>query len=91
MFGKTLRIHFVGIGGSGMNGMAELLANLGHSVSGSDLQASPVTERLRRHGIKVYEGHQAANVGEADVVVRSSAIPAAPPHWPMRPGSCRPR
>ncbi len=79
MFGKTLRIHFVGIGGSGMNGMAELLANLGHSVSGSDLQASPVTERLRRHGIKVYEGHQAANVGEADVVVRSSAIPAGNP------------
>ena len=59
--------------------MAELLANLGHSVSGSDLQASPVTERLRRHGIKVYEGHQAANVGEADVVVRSSAIPAGNP------------
>ncbi|MFB3853328.1 MAG: UDP-N-acetylmuramate--L-alanine ligase [Vicinamibacterales bacterium] len=79
MFGKTLRVHFVGIGGSGMNGIAELLANLGHIVSGSDLHKTEVTDRLLRHGITVFEGHSAGNVGGADVVVRSSAVPCDNP------------
>lgn len=74
MLGRTRRIHFVGIGGSGMNGIAELLANLGYLVSGSDLHRSEVTDRLTRHGIQVYEGHDARHVGEADVVVVSSAV-----------------
>ena len=74
MLGKTRRVHFVGIGGIGMSGIAELLANLGYAVSGSDRQASEVTERLASFGVRVDVGHAAANVGEADVVVFSSAI-----------------
>src|SRR3954449_3428197 len=74
MLGKTRRIHFVGIGGIGMSGIAELLANLGYVVSGSDEKRSVVTERLATLGIRVALGHDAANVGEADVVVVSSAV-----------------
>ncbi|RPJ64487.1 MAG: UDP-N-acetylmuramate--L-alanine ligase [Acidobacteria bacterium] len=74
MLGRTRRIHFVGIGGSGMNGIAELLANLGYSVSGSDAKRSAVTERLVSLGVRVHEGHDAAHVGDADVLVYSSAI-----------------
>jgi UDP-N-acetylmuramate--alanine ligase len=74
MLGKTRRIHFVGIGGIGMSGIAELLANLGYAVSGSDAKRSSVTDRLESLGVKVQAGHAAANVGEADVVVYSSAV-----------------
>ncbi len=74
MLGRTRRIHFVGIGGSGMNGIAELLANLGYSVSGSDARRSAVTDRLVSLGVRVHEGHDAAQVGDADVLVYSSAI-----------------
>ena len=74
MLGKTRRIHFVGIGGIGMSGIAELLANLGYGVSGSDEKRSSVTERLATLGIRVAYGHQPANVGDADVVVMSSAV-----------------
>jgi UDP-N-acetylmuramate--alanine ligase len=74
MLGRTRRIHFVGIGGSGMSGIAELLANLGYDVSGSDLKPSDVTDRLQTLGVRVRYGHQAANVGPADVVVVSSAV-----------------
>lgn len=75
LLGKTRRIHFVGIGGIGMSGMAELLANLGYAVSGSDIRASDTTRRLGANlGVTVYEGHRAANVGDADVVVFSSAV-----------------
>ncbi len=75
MLGKTRRIHFVGIGGIGMSGIAELLANLGFAVSGSDAKRSDVTARLEtKFGITVYEGHAADHVGEADVVVFSSAV-----------------
>ena len=75
MLGKTRRIHFVGIGGIGMSGIAELLANLGFVVSGSDAKRSDVTARLEeKSGVRVFEGHAAANVGEADVVVVSSAV-----------------
>ncbi|MBI4265514.1 MAG: UDP-N-acetylmuramate--L-alanine ligase [Acidobacteria bacterium] len=74
MLGRTRRIHFVGIGGIGMSGIAELLANLGYAVSGSDLKRSEVTARLESRGITVFEGHSPANVGGADVVVVSSAV-----------------
>src|SRR3954452_16808394 len=74
MLGRTRRIHFVGIGGIGMSGIAELLANLGYVVSGSDERRSTVTERLSTLGIRVAYGHAAANVGDADVVVMSSAV-----------------
>jgi UDP-N-acetylmuramate--alanine ligase len=74
MLGRTRRIHFVGIGGIGMSGIAELLANLGYEVSGSDLKASDVTDRLKTLGVRIALGHEAINVGSADVVVVSSAV-----------------
>src|ERR1700693_362706 len=74
MFAKIQRIHFVGIGGIGMSGIAEVLLNLGYKVSGSDLKASPVTQRLATLGAAVFEGHRAENITGADVVVASSAI-----------------
>ena len=75
MLGRTRRVHFVGVGGIGMSGIAELLANLGYEVTGSDAKRSDVTSRLESAcGVHVFEGHEAANVGEADVVVYSSAV-----------------
>src|SRR6185437_4119690 len=68
------RVHFIGIGGVGMSGIAEVLHNLGYAVSGSDRANSPTAQRLARLGLVVHEGHDAANVGDADVVVTSSAI-----------------
>jgi UDP-N-acetylmuramate--alanine ligase len=73
MFGKQ-RIHMVGIGGSGMSGIAEVLLDLGHIVSGSDLKESAVTQRLAELGAQIYIGHEAGNIGNADVVVISSAV-----------------
>ncbi len=72
--GRIRNIHFVGIGGAGMAGIAEVLLNLGYSVSGTDLKLTTVTERLRSLGARVAEGHAAENLGEADVVVVSSAV-----------------
>jgi UDP-N-acetylmuramate--alanine ligase len=77
--GKIRTIHFVGIGGAGMAGIAEVLLNLGYSVSGSDLKLTAVTERLRSLGAQVSAGHAAQNLGEADVVVVSSAVAADNP------------
>jgi UDP-N-acetylmuramate--alanine ligase len=74
VLGKTRHVHFVGIGGIGMSGIAELLANLGYDVSGSDEKRSSVTDRLATLGIRVAVGHDAANVGDSDVVVISSAV-----------------
>lgn len=74
MFRHVKKIHFIGIGGIGMSGIAEVLCNLEFSVSGSDAKKSKNTERLERAGATVYEGHAAENVGDAQVVVRSSAI-----------------
>jgi UDP-N-acetylmuramate--alanine ligase len=74
MFRKTQQIHLVGIGGSGMSGIAEVLLTLGYKVSGSDLQASDTTRRLEELGGRICIGHQEANVGEAQVVVISSAV-----------------
>jgi UDP-N-acetylmuramate--alanine ligase len=80
MLGRTRRVHFVGIGGMGMSGIAELLANLGYIVSGSDLAASETTDRLqRRFGVRVHQGHAAEHVADADVVVFSSAVAPANP------------
>jgi UDP-N-acetylmuramate--alanine ligase len=76
VLGKTRRIHFIGIGGIGMSGIAELLANLGYVVSGSDEKTSAVTDRLVTLGIRVALGHDASHVGDADVVVVSSAVRA---------------
>lgn len=77
--GRTRRIHFVGIGGIGMSGIAELLANLGYEVSGSDAKLSDLTERLGGLGVRITQGHDAAHVGNADVVVVSSAVRADNP------------
>jgi UDP-N-acetylmuramate--alanine ligase len=74
VLGKTRRIHFIGIGGIGMSGIAELLANLGYAVSGSDEKRSAATDRLAALGIAVGLGHRAAAVADADVVVVSSAV-----------------
>jgi len=73
-FGKTKHIHFVGIGGIGMSGIAELLLNLGYEVSGSDLKATRMTRRLAKRGGRIFIGHKRAQIEGADVVVFSSAV-----------------
>ena len=74
MFRRIQHVHFVGIGGIGMSGIAEVLVNLGYRVSGSDQKRSGVTDRLQQMAIEFTEGHAAENVGDAHVVVRSSAV-----------------
>ena len=74
MFANIQRVHFVGIGGIGMSGIAEVLLNLGYKVSGSDLKLSPVTERLQAMGAVVFEGHCPENITGSEVVVISSAV-----------------
>ncbi|MCG8687631.1 MAG: UDP-N-acetylmuramate--L-alanine ligase [Desulfobacterales bacterium] len=74
MYQPNYHIHFVGIGGIGMSGIAELLLNLGYTVSGSDLKLSHITERLESKGATVYKGHAKDNIREVNVVVTSSAI-----------------
>ncbi|UTW09946.1 UDP-N-acetylmuramate--L-alanine ligase [Pseudomonas benzenivorans] len=76
---RIRRIHFVGIGGAGMCGIAEVLLNLGYQVSGSDLKNSAVTERLEKFGAQIFIGHRAENAASADVLVVSSAINTANP------------
>jgi UDP-N-acetylmuramate--alanine ligase len=78
-FRNFQRIHLIGIGGSGMSGIAEVLLSSGYAVSGSDLKATPVTERLRRLGANIFEGHLAENVRGAHVVVVSSAVQSSNP------------
>ena len=77
--GDIDKIHFVGVGGTGMSGIAEVLSNLGYRVSGSDIKSSSVTDRLIALGVKVYFGHQAENVEDVDVVVTSSAVDRSNP------------
>ena len=72
-------IHFVGIGGAGMSGIAEVLLNLGYTISGSDLAAGPVLQRLGDLGIRVFVGHDASHVESADAVVTSTAVQADNP------------
>jgi UDP-N-acetylmuramate--alanine ligase len=76
---KPQRIHFVGIGGAGLSAIATVLLEQGYTVSGSDLHASPITERLARLGATIHIGHAALNLGQADLVVVSSAVPAGNP------------
>ncbi|MBD3867857.1 MAG: UDP-N-acetylmuramate--L-alanine ligase [Acidobacteria bacterium] len=74
MFRKARHLHFVGIGGTGMSGIAEVLVNLGYPVSGSDLSSNPATRRLKKMGARIHKGHRLSNLREADVVVISSAV-----------------
>src|ERR1700720_263863 len=74
MFAKIQRIHFVGIGGIGMSGIAEVLLNLGYKISGSDLKSSSVTQRLCGLGATIFEGHATGNIAGSEVVVTSSAV-----------------
>ena len=78
-FRKTQQIHLVGIGGAGMSGIAEVLLTMGYKVTGSDLHASETTRRLEELGGKIFIGHQESNVGEAQVVVISSAVATSNP------------
>ena len=74
MYGHTHRIHFIGVGGSGMSGLAEVLLNMGYQVTGSDLKSSDVTDRIVAAGGRVFLGHAASNIEGAQVVVYSSAV-----------------
>ncbi len=74
MFAKAQRVHFIGIGGIGMSGIAEILLTLGYAVSGSDLRQSSITDRLVSLGATIFQGHAAANVVGSGVVVTSSAV-----------------
>ena len=74
VLGKVKRVHFIGVGGIGMSGIAELLVNLGYQVSGSDMQRTEITDRLESLGARVAHGHDARNVSDAEVVVYSSAV-----------------
>jgi UDP-N-acetylmuramate--alanine ligase len=74
LFAPSQRIHFIGIGGIGMSGIAEILLTMGYSVSGSDLKRSAVTDRLLGMGARIFEGHAASNASASDVVVTSSAV-----------------
>ncbi|MDQ5879240.1 MAG: UDP-N-acetylmuramate--alanine ligase, partial [Pseudomonadota bacterium] len=76
---KVKHIHFVGVGGSGMSGIAEVLANLGFTVSGSDIAESAVTRRLAGQGVQVRIGHAGDNIAAADAVVVSTAVKADNP------------
>ncbi|WP_295881182.1 UDP-N-acetylmuramate--L-alanine ligase [uncultured Thiohalocapsa sp.] len=77
--GRIRRLHFVGVGGAGMSGIAELMANLGYAVQGSDRREGAVTDRLRGLGVEVFIGHDAAHVADVDAVVVSTAIDPANP------------
>jgi UDP-N-acetylmuramate--alanine ligase len=79
LFAPSQRIHFIGIGGIGMSGIAEILLTMGYPVSGSDLRRSPVTDRLVALGARIFEGHAAANSAASDVVVTSSAVSLSNP------------
>jgi UDP-N-acetylmuramate--alanine ligase len=74
LFAPTQRVHFIGIGGIGMSGIAEILLTMGYTVSGSDLRRSPATDRLLGLGARIYEGHRAENASASDVIVTSSAV-----------------
>ena len=79
MFIQKQHVHFIGIGGIGMSGIAEILLNLGMRISGSDLRRGPITDRLATMGATIHEGHQQGNLGDASVVVTSSAVSANNP------------
>jgi len=74
MYRRIKHIHFVGIGGIGMSGIAEVLLNLGYMISGSDLENSDITLRLKALGARIFHGHRLSNLTVADVVVKSTAV-----------------
>ena len=74
MNGLKRKVHFVGVGGIGMSGLAEILLNLGYEVSGSDLKGTDITRRLETYGLRFAEGHAAANIGDAGILVVSAAV-----------------
>ncbi|MDO9082102.1 MAG: Mur ligase domain-containing protein, partial [Humidesulfovibrio sp.] len=74
MYSRVSTVHMVGIGGAGMSGIAEVLLNMGFSVTGSDMSAGSAVRRLKQLGATVFIGHGAENLGKADVVVKSTAI-----------------
>ena len=79
MFFKPQHVHFIGIGGIGMSGLAEVLLNLGYRITGSDLRLTPITDRLQSLGATIFEGHSARNIeGAKAVVVTSAAAPDNP-------------
>lgn len=78
---KKSKFHFIGIGGIGMCGLAELLKNMGHEVSGSDLAENANTEDLKKKGVRVFKGHDQSHLGDVDVVVYSSAVKQDNPEW----------
>jgi UDP-N-acetylmuramate--alanine ligase len=71
---KQNKFHFIGVGGIGMSGLAEILARLGCRVSGSDLAANAITARLQTLGVRFHQGHRPEHLGEADIVVHSTAV-----------------
>ena len=77
--GRMRKLHFVGIGGAGMNGIAQVMLNLGYQISGSDIKANPATDRLAEQGVTIYIGHATENVSGVDAVVISSAVKADNP------------
>jgi UDP-N-acetylmuramate--alanine ligase len=79
LLGQAKRFHFVGIGGIGMSGLAELLMNLGYEVSGSDMHRTEITNRLESLGARIFEGHSATNVTNVEVLIYSSAVKASNP------------
>ena len=79
MYRKVREVHFVGVGGIGMSGIAEVLLNLGYRVTGSDLSESDITQRLAKMGARICKGHDATHIGRADVVVTSTAVKADNP------------
>src|SRR3982751_6591926 len=79
MFFKRQQLHFTGIGGIGMSGIAEILLSLGYNVTGSDVKLTPITERLSQLGAKIYEGHAAQNIDGARVLVVTSALDESNP------------
>ncbi len=81
MFKKYHHIHFIGIGGIGMSGIAEVLLNLGYKISGSDQKRSPITTRLIKKGAKIFYGHKPSHIEGANVVVISSAVRPSNPEW----------
>ncbi|HRV32623.1 MAG TPA: Mur ligase domain-containing protein, partial [Candidatus Paceibacterota bacterium] len=74
MFSNIKRVHFVGIGGIGMSGIAEILINMGFTISGSDKNLTEITDRLKKLCAKIYKGHSPNNVKDVDVLVYSSAV-----------------
>ena len=78
---KNKKIHFIGIGGISMSGLAEILVQNGYKVSGSDMHSSHITDKLKNQGVEVYLGHDGNNIKDVDLVVYTAAIPPENPEY----------